>query len=36
MIVGALKDGRFYAGIVVAFLLMYGLQYYRGMKAKGS
>lgn len=33
MIVGALKDGRFYAGLVVAFLIMYGMQYFRAKKA---
>ena len=32
MITGALKDVRFYAGIAVAFAIMYAMQYYRAKK----
>lgn len=33
---GALTDPRFYAGAIVAILIMYGLQYMRAMKAKAQ
>jgi hypothetical protein len=35
MIAGALKDGRFYAGIVVALLALYAWQYFKAKKAGG-
>lgn len=32
MITGALKDARFYAGIAVALIVLYAMQYFRAKK----